>query len=153
MTIEEYLQWTHTTRCYPLASDADGDCLYLGLLGELGEVAQEIRDGAELDRQKLLLEFGDVLWYFVRLVGAGSVWERAQAVLAEEESDPSMSDATLLEVVSMRTGYTEPVWIVVALLVLLRRYGYTLAEVMAANVAKIEARRAAGTVHGAGDAR
>lgn len=44
----------------------------LGLAGEVGEVTEPIkkfyRDGKAIDRQSMLLECGDVLWYLTTLL-------------------------------------------------------------------------------------
>ena len=75
MTLEEYCAFTRTTAVYPEAvSGAVPELMYLalGLSGEAGEVANQIkkiyRDGdTESRREKIASELGDVFWYWVRL--------------------------------------------------------------------------------------
>lgn len=78
----------------------------LGLAGEAGEIAEKVkkwlRGDRELDKQELLKELGDPLWYI--------------ASLADD-------------------------------------LGFTLQDVVDANIAKLESRKARGVVKGSGDNR
>lgn len=84
-----------------------------GLIGETGEIVEllkkRVRDGV-LDREKLLLELGDALFYLTRL--------------AQFEDGPA-------ELIAMAHA---------AFFNLLRELGFALAEVSRANVVKLEAR-------------
>lgn len=70
MTFEEYQEKARTTAIYP----REHAIVYpaLGLAGESGEVAEKvkkwIRDGV-LDRDSIVKELGDVLWYIAALSG------------------------------------------------------------------------------------
>ena len=71
ITAEEwraYCEWTETTAVYP--QERAREYLALGLVGELGEVAnlmkKEIRNGDDL-RCAITDELGDVLWYVAQL--------------------------------------------------------------------------------------
>ena len=73
MKLEDYMIWTDKT----VKNDTCRTKWYLGLgiSGEAGEVANEIkkeyRDAGEPDnREEVKLELGDVMWYFVRLCRA-----------------------------------------------------------------------------------
>jgi NTP pyrophosphatase (non-canonical NTP hydrolase) len=74
--LPEYIAFTRETAHYP--HDLHGAFAYLtlGLAGEAGEVANEVKkvfskEGGvltDLRRQQILDECGDVLWYLTRLV-------------------------------------------------------------------------------------
>lgn len=73
MDMDIYQKFTRSTAIYPGAGEfAISSLSYttLGLNGEAGEVAEKvkkfIRDG-ELNRDDLVKELGDVLWYLARL--------------------------------------------------------------------------------------
>lgn len=81
MSLEEFLAFTFDVAHYPGANKGqmdEGTYLCLGLAGETGEAVDVIkkimRDGrsaheiTEEEREKFILELGDVLWYWVRLV-------------------------------------------------------------------------------------
>ena len=75
MTAQEYLEFTRTTRCkMPIDKEMVLPILALGLAGETGEVCDKlkkhIRVGdslATLDRDGILKELGDVLWYLTSI--------------------------------------------------------------------------------------
>lgn len=142
MTVAEYVEWAKTTRQFP--ADRQREYLELGLLGELGEVAQllkrKIRDGREYSRQELLDELGDVAWYLFQrspLASVRTLWG------VESWTDGELLASVLED--RMAAGC--------AFLHFAMRHGYTLDEVLAANVAKIEGRIERGTVRGSGDGR
>lgn len=70
MTFDEYQTQARATAIYP----RDKAIVYpaLGLAGEAGEVAEKvkkwIRDG-NLDREAIIKELGDVMWYIAALSG------------------------------------------------------------------------------------
>ena len=75
MNLDDYRTFTRTTAVYPEAvSGAVPELMYLalGLAGEAGEVANQIKkiyrdgDGAPR-REKIASELGDVFWYLIRL--------------------------------------------------------------------------------------
>ncbi len=80
MTLEEFLVHTAENAVYPGANKAGLDeaaYLALGLAGETGEAVDIIKklmrgDFKDVDpkewQDKLALELGDVLWYWIRLV-------------------------------------------------------------------------------------
>ena len=78
MTLERWLTETNKTAIYPNSFTQDlGGVAYcaLGLNGEAGEVADEIKKVIRNDKgiitperkKKLCLELGDVMWYWLRL--------------------------------------------------------------------------------------
>jgi len=67
MDIDKYQEWTGRT-----APTGDNLVNYtLGLTGEAGEVADYVKkclyQGHTMDKNKLIAELGDVLWYVARL--------------------------------------------------------------------------------------
>lgn len=66
MNFEEYLP-TVAQRCKPLPHREHLAHMAMGVVGEFGEVCEMIKKhtiyGKELDRDKLLLEVGDICWY------------------------------------------------------------------------------------------
>ena len=73
MDMDIYQKFTRSTAIYPGAGEFSISSLSytaLGLNGEAGEIAEKvkkfIRDG-ELNRDDLVKELGDVLWYLARL--------------------------------------------------------------------------------------
>ena len=78
MTLEQWLKETDKTAVYPDSFDKRlQPVVYcaLGLAGEAGEVADEIKKIIRNDKgiitpermKKLCLELGDVMWYWLRL--------------------------------------------------------------------------------------
>jgi NTP pyrophosphatase (non-canonical NTP hydrolase) len=65
MTLNEYQELAYATAIYPDTAAITYPAL--GLAGEAGEVCNKvkkhIRDGRPLDREELMAELGDVLWY------------------------------------------------------------------------------------------
>lgn len=77
--LEEFLEFTALMAHYPLAgkkAPLELTYLGLGLGGETGEALEVIKkmirrggfEFTEEEREKFILELGDVLWYWVRLV-------------------------------------------------------------------------------------
>lgn len=70
MDLNSYSTWTRTTWVAPGRLDGDLALCALGLAGETGEAVEVIkkylRDG-RLDRDKLVKELGDSLYYWARL--------------------------------------------------------------------------------------
>ncbi len=84
MDINDYLFWTRRTAVYPGSNEGkmpELSYLALGLAGEVGETVEVIkkamRKGAEElteeQKAKLVLEMGDVMWYWVRMCDAMGV--------------------------------------------------------------------------------
>lgn len=103
-SFNEYQNFVKTMKVYP----EPHAIVYpaLGLVGEAGEISEKVkkwlRGDRELDREGLLKELGDPLWYI--------------AALADD-------------------------------------LGYTMQEVVDANVAKLSSRKDRGVLHGSGDNR
>lgn len=75
LSLRDYQEWTKNTAIYPHAGTGDvQELMYLslGLVGEAGEVANNVkklfRDGEKQElRDNLKKELGDVMWYMARL--------------------------------------------------------------------------------------
>jgi NTP pyrophosphatase (non-canonical NTP hydrolase) len=85
MTIDEYADWAaDVAGIGPLPSNDKFSYLGLGLAGEAGEVADQIkkllRDGG-LDTRRFTEELGDVIYYWACLCVASG--QRPSALLAE----------------------------------------------------------------------
>lgn len=154
MNLKQYAAFTASTAVYPL--DQAREYLSLGLFSELGEVAgilkRAIRDGKGLvDLDKLRDELGDCLWYLVQLFGpAPELWSIAWDD-ASRYPAPHKSDLGLMQKVGNTT--LTPDMRVVSFVRLVRRYYFTIDELMEANTAKLSGRMTRGTIHGAGDGR
>lgn len=74
--LDDYTQFTKETAVYPASLHGAINYVALGLAGEAGEVANEVKKVASKDRGHLtearrasiLDECGDVLWYLTRLI-------------------------------------------------------------------------------------
>ncbi len=69
---DAYQRWTRTTAVYPRTTSVMFAYLALGLNGEAGEVAEHYKkvlrgDAVCSDKQAVVKELGDVLWYLARL--------------------------------------------------------------------------------------
>jgi hypothetical protein len=149
ITISEYITWTQTSAVYPEKHSAD--YLALGLLDEIGELAgllkRELREGTPRDMEAILLENSDICWYLARLWPA-EYWER------EIEQSKSLSLGNHIpNLVAKMAKFTDSTRIFGYLFQLIELFGFTLDQVLEANVAKIEGRKSRGTVMGKGDHR
>lgn len=75
MEFEEFQSWSRTTAVYP--KDEAIEYTYMGLVSEVGELGgifkRIIRDETYPDRETLIKEIGDVLWYLTRLTDECSI--------------------------------------------------------------------------------
>jgi len=66
---ETYKEFTRTTAQYP--KEVEMEYLMIGLMNEAGEVGgafkKEIRDGVD-NKELIIDEMGDVLWYYTRIL-------------------------------------------------------------------------------------
>lgn len=72
MKIKKYQKWTREAINYGVSKTSDKYLyLALGLAGEAGEVANEVKrafeNGKQLDKSKVIDELGDVFWYVTRM--------------------------------------------------------------------------------------
>jgi hypothetical protein len=150
ITISEYITWTQTSAVYPEKHSAD--YLAFGFLDELGELCgllkREIREDKPRDNAAVLLEASDIGWYLARLWNAEQ-WEDNRIVWLEG-LEPEWTVRDL--VVCMATHMHQPVCMLY-FFELIKKLGFTLDQVLDANVAKIEGRKVRGTVMGKGDYR
>jgi hypothetical protein len=138
MTPNESRQVCQTTYCAPSTVDRD-EYLHLLLIEEVGEVAslfaKAMRDGHEVDRDKLLKELGDVMWASVMLAqhGIPSWW-----------SGYAFGD--LSRALDLTDGFA-------GAQNLCKTCGLDPEDVALANVEKLKSRQARGVLHGSGDER
>ena len=165
MNLVAYQSWTSTTAVYPLANTgAVNEIMYLAL-GMVGEVAEWAREEYEDNMQLALSEIGDCYWYATRLakcVGLDLGAMNIAPVLSEIERNLTHPFETEALIVSgkianhvkklYRDKIAESLVRLFALLELsIKGHGMTVAEVLTANVAKLEKRKANKTIHGSGD--
>jgi len=71
MTFKEYQAESRKTVVYPRVGEHSWIYPALGLCGEVGEILEKLkrvlRDGAQIDKEALKKELGDVLWYLSSL--------------------------------------------------------------------------------------
>jgi len=144
MTHTDYTTEALKTWTAPLRGTEEGRTyLVLGLLSELGEVAdvlkKAIRNGTPKDevRRRLVDEIGDVLWY--------------SAVTTHEASTATSDNLTLPVWVAQIafSGFTAEGIMQWAKVI----YGITAEECRAANIAKLASRAARGVITGEGGNR
>jgi len=162
MTAEEYVQMTRETATYP--NDRAMEYLRMGLIGELGEVAEllkrEVRgDGlndARMLKLRLTGELGDVLWYCTRLADEAPDFSAADEIRMQFEADldgcPSVVDAM--------TGMAKAVgrddaaeWCIGRWVEIADALKIDVNVAMRANAHKLRGRLARGTLHGHGEDR
>ena len=144
MTPIEYREFCESTYCAPAHVNRD-EYLRLLLIEEVGEVAslfaKSMRDGHEVDRDRLKKELGDVMWAATMLdEQSPSMWRQVS---------PARSVA-IRRVMFECIGSDLPSWIAQYLCL---ACGFSPEEVALANVEKLRDRQARGVLHGAGDER
>jgi len=154
MTPEEYVEMTRKTATYP--KDRAMEYLRLGLIGEVGEVAEllkrEVRgDGLPPNelRARLVSELGDVLWYIVRSMDELGPKYGADRI-ADAFRQPVMergSFSVLRRLDEVLSGNVES-WKCLCLTLDIEPQ-----EVMDHNAAKLLGRLERGTLHGTGEDR
>jgi hypothetical protein len=144
MTEEEYLPLALRTWTAPLRGTPEGHTyLVLGLLSELGEVAdvlkKAIRNGTppEGARRRLVDELGDVLWYSTITTYEASTSELGNLTLPTWIATIAFSGFTAESIMQ---------WAKVV-------YGITADECRAANIAKLTSRAERGVIQGSGGDR
>lgn len=159
MLVEQYLS---VCRLNPLWKKKDDDLqadiryLYLGMLAEVGEVAEiyqkNIRDNTPIDPQDVLDELGDIAFYVHMLAAKGygdpitckeilnGVGENVVWTLKPADIILGLTNMSLDNVYNamLRVGS----W-----------YGFTLSDILSANVTKLKRRLANGTIKGNGSHR
>lgn len=122
----------------------------LGLLSELGEVAglfqKALRDDVPVDRDRLCLELGDVLWY---AAACAMLRGRGLAVIQPEPDISRLPPRSLLFYAARSQSCLVPA--VVAEIG--RPHGITIEEVMRRNLEKLGERAATCTIGGSGEDR
>lgn len=157
--IDQYLS---ICRLNPLWKKKDDDLqadiryLYLGMLAEIGEVAEiyqkNIRDNTPIDPKDVLDELGDIAFYVHMLAAKGygdpvsckSILKFPQNI--DVNCDKPMN--ILLDLYN-----TNLINVYCAMLSIGKYYGFTLSDILSANVTKLKRRLANGTIHGNGSHR
>lgn len=159
MLVEQYLS---VCRLNPLWKKKDDDLqadiryLYLGMLAEVGEVAEiyqkNIRDNTPIEPKDVLDELGDIAFYVHMLAAKGygdpitckeilaGVGENIVWTLKPQDIMMNLTNMTLDNVYN-------------AMLKVGSWYGFTLSDILSANVTKLKRRIANGTINGSGSHR
>ena len=156
MTAEELIDYqaaAFATAIYPDKGAGFSIYPYLKLCGEAGEVAEmfgkAIRDGIE-DIEKwrvsLLKELGDVLWY------CAAIATEENTDLTKEKTHIGFKGHNALRLCEAAICHDVSVVVDVVELIAVENSS-TLAEVAALNLAKLAARKEAGTLRGSGSDR
>lgn len=166
MTPQEYLEFTRTTAARQTSSISDWDWaryVRLGLISEIGEVAGQVKrfirdDGGVLTderREKLLDELGDVLWYWAQWSdGMGEYMTAGWPVYHHSYEQWSLDRCVTAATIMGTEILEDPRYFVVEqAAIIATMLGSSLEEVVDRNVAKLQGRVAAGTIHGEGDDR
>ena len=164
MNFQTYLQ-TVRQRAAPMDSPAQLEHAQIGMVTELGELGdllkRKLAYGKAFDSVNLLEECGDYLWYFVLYCDEKRIHmgvledELAKCERRTSETEVKASNAKLFRVLALSTGVlvaddiaeAEPAQVLQTVesalgLVyeLLKRHGYTVAQCLVANDAKLELR-------------
>ena len=153
---EEYVLWTRETAIYP--KEQSDQYLRLGLLSEVGEVAgklkKTIRDG-NIAPSAILDEVGDVFWYAARILDENAIkigaWGRVWWDY-EDAADEGVSKHLFLAVEAFyERGSME--YGILYLMDVVSALDGNLKDILDANRAKLEYRKARGVLGGSGDNR
>lgn len=151
ISFEDYVFFVEETSDYDPANRVSSG--RFGVISESGELLglydeRRVRRKGMPSREAVLSELGDVLWYEVWRAG----WDAP--VSMDWRSAPTESATTWADHI-VRHAVVETIGQMVvapctggqAVSTLLRCFGFTIAEIAEANVAKLKARREAGTLH------
>ena len=148
-SFEEYSKRAAETQ---MESCKNEDYLRLGLISEVGELAaifkRAIRGDFKLEekRQDILLELGDICWYLDRLAAFKGIIPRQSMELLTAP----YSNMEWLWMLSSSDSYSTRWKIVVNLA---NKFGFTIWDVLTANVEKLAKRKEHGLITGSGDHR
>nr|DAG86909.1 MAG TPA: NTP-PPase-like protein [Bacteriophage sp.] len=157
--VEQYLS---VCKLNPLWKKPGGDLqqdinyLYLGMLAEIGEVAEifqkHVRDGVPIDPKDVLDELGDVAFYVHMLAAKGygdvitcKMILGARIGVLPFDNNPISALRTLRDM-NLKDIYSVMVSIG-------QYYGFGLHEILAANVTKLKRRIKNGSIRGSGSHR
>ena len=171
MTLQEYQQKTHETAVYP--AEHAKEYLLLGLAGEVGEICNKykktIRDNKPIDKDDMVSELGDVMWYFSELCNYYEYKLKYNEDMYTAYTDTAYTD-TILEV---SLGIYENIYniyyirsrnleqygklllnrILNDVKVMCKYMDTDLEEVLTKNIAKLHDRKNRGVIQGSGDNR
>lgn len=177
MDIKEYQKAALTTAIFP----ASVKIIYpsWGLMGELGEFSNKIKkiirdNNFRIDddnRLHAMLELGDIMWYAVVLLNSVGLEpekyntthrniSEGDATLISFETFSDLCDKCLSFTKAAKNYHSRPiilkrsfVELVCDVEILAGQLGYTLEQVMQANIDKLASRAKRGTIGGSGDDR
>jgi NTP pyrophosphatase (non-canonical NTP hydrolase) len=165
MTFDEYQQAAHATAIYP--EDREREYLSLGLISEVGELAgklkKEIRDGVDLT-EAIIDEASDCCWYASQIcLSYGERMVPAWKIGQGWQSDWNTEDQCVRGIANFAamlcSHYAERFnkWAMNHMLMrlewLVENRGYSLENVMARNIAKLQSRQQRNALGGSGDNR
>lgn len=148
-SFEEYSKRAAETQ---MESCKNEDYLRLGLISEIGELAaifkRAIRGDFKLEdkRQDILLELGDICWYLDRLYGLDG-YEFGNILT------PNSHAISVPVLIWDMTECIDAYYIIVNIVDIARTLGFTIWDVLTANVEKLAKRKERGLITGSGDHR
>lgn len=154
-TLSDYIDWTASTDVYPHDKTVRVMCLQMGLISEIGEVADKIKknhrdcrgeETAEF-RYSIGQELGDCLWYLARLSRIApyqsdrtvSVFRTSVAHMMQSIISLGLNGNSMLAIEVLR----ELAW----------QWKFTLEDLIQMNQQKLNDRKRRNTLHGSGDER
>lgn len=147
-SFEEYSKHAAETQ---LDSCKNEDYLRLGLISEIGELAaifkRAIRGDFKLEdkRHDILLELGDICWYLDRYADYAGIGVTYQACRFQDFDD-AVWIADMFNNPSIENGFEVVEQIA-------HNHGFTIWDVLTANVEKLANRKDRGVITGTGDHR
>lgn len=127
--------------CMRTAGDITPEVVQLGLCGEAGEVADIVKKhlghGHPLDRDKLIEELGDLLWYCA-VNQAEATW--SDGFFLEDFDTGRGSDLGHMALTVCRRAAEESLFIFASVAALARCVDSTIDEVAERNIAKLKKR-------------
>lgn len=149
MNVTEYQPLAMRTKEMP-----DPNCDYLelariGMIGELGEIAEMVKKdkyhGKPLNRESLLKECGDFMWYLALYcdVTGTNMEDSTKNIEAMSSAEICMILLNSVSIIA-HYGIDKSLWSVFSCIylmhTLLYSYGYTLSDALELNIAKLKLR-------------
>ena len=130
--------------------------MYLGMLAEIGEVAEiyqkNIRDNTPINKQDVLDELGDIAFYVHMLAAKGfGDTLTCKAILSGNYSAGVIYESPMDKLLHLYHMTLSDVY--ETMLYIGSYYGFSLSDILSANVTKLKRRLANGTIKGSGSHR